>query len=55
MLEKEYKYFLAHKDTLLKDHEGKFIVIIADEVVGSYPSREAALKDAPINMIWGHF
>ena len=46
MLEKEYQYFLKHKDVLLKEHEGKFIVIIGNEVVGSYSSREEALKEA---------
>lgn len=46
MLEKEYQYFLKHKDALLKEHEGKFIVIIGNEVVGSYSSREGALKEA---------
>ena len=46
MLEKEYQYFLRHKDTLLKEHEGKFIVIVGNDVVGSYSSREEALKEA---------
>ena len=46
MLENEYQYFLKHKDALLKEHEGKFIVIIGNEVVDSYSSREEALKDA---------
>ena len=46
MLEKEYQYFLKHKDALIKAHEGKFIVIIGNEVVGSYSSREEALKEA---------
>ena len=46
MLEKEYQYFLKNKDTLLKKHEGKFIVIVGNEVVGSYSSREEALKKA---------
>lgn len=46
MLEKEYQYFLKHKDALLKKHEGKFIVIVGNEVVGSYSSREEALKEA---------
>lgn len=46
MLEKEYQYFLKHKDALLKEHEGKFIVIIGNEVVGSYSSRDEALKEA---------
>ena len=55
MLEKEYKYFLMHKDALLKKHEGKFIVIIGDKVVGSHPSREVALKDASDKYDMGTF
>ncbi len=46
MLEKEYQYFLKHKDVLLKTHEGKFIVIVGNGVIGSYASREEALKEA---------
>ncbi len=45
MLEKEYDYFLKNRDILLKEYEGKFIVIIGNEVVGSYSSREEALKE----------
>ena len=46
MLEKEYQYFLKHKDALLKQYEGTFVVIIGNEVVGSYSSREEALREA---------
>ena len=46
MLEKEYEYFLKKKDALLKEYEGKFVVIIGDKVVDSYSSREEALKKA---------
>lgn len=55
MLEKEYDYYLKHKDALLKEHEGKFIVIIGNETVGSYPSREKALKEASANHTMGTF
>lgn len=55
MLEKEYDYYLKHKDALLKDHEGKFIVIIENKIVGSYPSREQALKETSANYTMGTF
>ena len=55
MLEKEYQYFLKHKDTLLKEYEGKFIIIIGNEVIGSHPSREKALKEASSKYDMGTF
>jgi len=55
MLEKEYDYFLKHKDVLLKEYEGKFIVIIGNEVVGSYSSREEALKETSSKHTMGTF
>lgn len=55
MLEKEYQYFLKHKDDLLKDYEGKFIVIVGEEIIGHYSSREDALKDAVTKHTLGSF
>ena len=55
MLEKEYQYFLKHKDTLLKEYEGKFVVIIGDKVVDSRSSREEALKKASSKHAIGTF
>jgi len=46
MLEKEYDYFIRNKETLLKDYAGKFVVIVGEEIVGSYPRQEDALKEA---------
>ncbi|MDE7090631.1 MAG: hypothetical protein K2O53_02790 [Bacteroidales bacterium] len=43
MLEKEFKYYLAHQSDLVKQYDGKFLVIIGEEVVGSYDSHEEAL------------
>lgn len=45
-LEKEYSYFLQNKESLLKSFPNKFIVIIDNEVVGSFDSQEEALKEA---------
>ena len=38
MLEREFRYFVAHQDELVKKYEGRFIVIVDDAVVGDYSS-----------------
>lgn len=38
MLEKEFKYYVDNQQNLLKEYNGKFIVIRNNEVVGSYNS-----------------
>jgi hypothetical protein len=43
MLEKEFNYFLDNQNKLVKQYNGKFIVIIGDRVVGDYESYEEAL------------
>ena len=55
MLEKEYQYFLKHKDALLKEYEGKFVVIIGEKIVDSYSSREEALREASAKYDIGTF
>lgn len=55
MLDKEYRYFLKNKDKLINEYEGKFIVIVGEKVVGSYPSREEALKEASASHKLGTF
>jgi len=55
MLEKEYNYFLKNKAALLKEHANKFIVIIGEQVVGSYASQEEALKEASQKYTIGEF
>ena len=42
MLNKEFKYYLDHQEELIPLYEGKFIVIIGNEVVGAYDNREDA-------------
>lgn len=38
MLEKEFDYFVQHQDELVKEHLGKFIVIMGKKVIGAYDS-----------------
>ena len=55
MLEKEFQFYLAHQKELLVKYEGKFIVIIGDEVVGSYDSFEEALSTSQEKYQMGTF
>jgi hypothetical protein len=46
-LEKEFKYYLEHQEELVKQYNGKFIVIKDLEVIGTYDSElEAVQKSA---------
>ena len=42
MLEKEFQYYIQNQDELVKQYNGKFIVIKNDSVIGSYPSHSEA-------------
>ena len=42
MLDKEFKYYLDHQEELIPLYDGKYIVIIGNEVVGAYDNREDA-------------
>lgn len=44
-LEKEFNYFLNNQESLVKIYDGKFIVIVGEEVVGSYNSEIEALTE----------
>ena len=42
MLDREYQYYLNNKEELLKDYNGKYIVISEDKVIGVYESEDIA-------------
>jgi len=42
MLEKEFKYFLEHKEELEEKYNGRFIVIKDEKVIGSYSTQSEA-------------
>jgi len=46
MLEKEYAYYQAHKDEFLKIYLGKFIVIVNEEIIGTFATVDEAYKEA---------
>jgi hypothetical protein len=43
MLDKEFQYYLDNQSELIKKYNGRFVVIIGEEVVGNYDSYEQAL------------
>ncbi len=46
MLDKEFQYYLDHQEELVKEYDGKYIVIIGEKVVGSYDSELEAYESS---------
>lgn len=46
MLEKEFDYYLAHQDDLVKKYNGKVLVIADERVIGVYNSDAEALDES---------
>lgn len=42
MLDKEFKYYLNHQEELVKLYNGKYIVIIGNEVIDKFDSASEA-------------
>lgn len=42
MLEKELEYFRQHKEELLKQYQGRFLVIKDNRLVGAYQNEQEA-------------
>lgn len=55
MLEREFKYYLSHQKELVKKYNGKFIVIVGEEVVGAYDTFEKALVESQDRFESGSF
>lgn len=55
MLEKEFHYYLEHKDDLVKQYEGKYLVIKDEKVVGAYNSEIEAYTEAQKQFALGMF
>ena len=43
-LETELRYFEAKKEELLRHHEGKYALVVGEELLGVFDSREEAYK-----------
>ncbi len=46
MLEKEFQYYLDNQDELVKNHNGKVIVIVGEEVINEYSDKMEAYLDS---------
>lgn len=45
MLEKEFQYFIDHQKELVKQYNGRYVVIKGEQVIGDYASKEEALAE----------
>lgn len=45
MLDKEFKYYLDNQDELVKEYDGKFIVIKNQTVIGAYNTEMDAYNE----------
>lgn len=43
-LEKEFNYYLEHQNELVKEYDGKFIVIKGNKVLGAFSSEIEAIN-----------
>ena len=54
-LEKEFNWYLANQDELVKKYNGRFLVIVEEDVVGDYESHEQAYFVSLEKYILGSF
>jgi hypothetical protein len=54
-LEREFEYYLKHQDELVKKHDGKFVVIKGDQVLGAYDDELEAIKQTSAKEEMGTF
>jgi regulation of enolase protein 1 (concanavalin A-like superfamily) len=45
MIEREFDYYLAHQDELVKKYNGKYLVIVGD-IIEAYETKEQAYFEA---------
>ena len=55
MLDKEFQYYLDNQGELVKKINGRFIVIIGEDIVGNHESYEQALFKSMKNYELGSF
>ena len=55
MLEKEFAYYLAHKDELLKKFSGKYLVIKDENIIGAFNSEMEAYTETQKTHALGTF
>lgn len=54
-LEREFQYYLDHQEELVARYNGKYIVIINQQVVGSYDAEIEAIEESSKNYDLGTF
>ncbi|MBM3404784.1 MAG: hypothetical protein FJY10_07840 [Bacteroidetes bacterium] len=54
-LKKEFQYYLDHQDELVKQYNGRYLVIMGEKVVGDYPTKLEAYHDAVKKFGLGNF
>jgi len=54
-LEKEYNYFLSILNELKRDHNGKYVAIKGNSILGYYDSIDEAIKETSIKNALGTF
>ncbi|MBQ7985277.1 MAG: hypothetical protein IJ250_06545 [Bacteroidales bacterium] len=55
VLEKEFNYYLQHQDELVKEYDGKYIVLKDNAVAGVYDSQADAYFDSEKKYGLGNF
>ena len=45
MLEKEFEFYKAHQEELVKKHKGKYLAIVGEKVTGLYDSELEAYTE----------
>jgi len=46
MLQNEFQYYLDHQNELVPKYNGKYVVVVGNQVVGAYESRTDAYYDS---------
>ena len=54
-LDREFEFFKKNKEALLAEHEGKFVVIVSNKVIGAFDDKIEAIENARKNHRPGTF
>ncbi len=46
MLENEYAYFKANKESIIDSHLNKFVVIVDEQIIAEYDTIEEAIRES---------
>ena len=54
-LEREFAYYLQHQEELVRQYQGKFVVIYDSQVLGAFDTELDAIREIPPNYALGTF